>query len=333
MSATKTDNRVYADLKSLVKLQLHAQGFSFLPRQAIHSILAGRHASRLRGRGLSFEELRDYRVGDDIRSLDWKTTNRMRKPHVRVYTEERERDVLLLVDQRSNMFFGSQQRMKSVTAAEAAALAIWRVLSVKDRIGALVFNDQLINKIRPRRSSNTAMQILHHIVELNHRLTASSGRQNLAQLNHVLQEAETLCGHDCLIVLISDMSGWNAETIARIKRLKAHNDLIVSMVYDPLEKNLTEQEQIVVSDGELQIELSTQDKDLKGRFDADFLGNIENLKLELSKYNIPILPLNTVTPVYKQLRQALSAAQGQTKGLGESLEESPEVSVVEGLNK
>ena len=103
-------------------------------RQPIQSLLAGRHASRLRGRGLNFEEIRRYHPGDDVRQIDWKVTARTRKAHSRVYTEERERPNLLVVDQRVTMFFGSQVRMKSVVAAEAAALAAWRAVGVKDRL-------------------------------------------------------------------------------------------------------------------------------------------------------------------------------------------------------
>jgi uncharacterized protein (DUF58 family) len=82
---------VYVDLAELVRLKFRTRGFSFLPRQPVHSILAGRHASRLRGRGMNFEEIRRYLPGDDIRNMDWHVTARTRKPHVRVYTEERDR--------------------------------------------------------------------------------------------------------------------------------------------------------------------------------------------------------------------------------------------------
>ena len=115
---------VYVTLEQLVRLQNRTSGFSFLPRQPVRSLLAGRHASKVRGRGLNFEEIRRYLPGDDIRQIDWKVTARTRQPHTRVYTEERERPVILLVDQRLGMFFGSRRNMKSVTAAEAAAR--WR---------------------------------------------------------------------------------------------------------------------------------------------------------------------------------------------------------------
>ena len=140
--------RITIRLQELIALRAQARGFSLLPRQPVGSLLAGRYDSRLRGRGLTFEELRHYQQGDDVRTIDWKATARLRSPQVRVYTEERERPVLLVVDQRRPMFFGSRRAMKSVTAAEVAALGAWRALSAGDRVGGIVFNETtvLINK-------------------------------------------------------------------------------------------------------------------------------------------------------------------------------------------
>ena len=132
---------VYTNLDKLVALKYDIRGFSYLPKQPVQSQLTGKHRSRLRGRGLDFEEVRIYSFGDDIRSIDWKVTARTKKPHTRVYTEERERPVFLVLDQSSSMFFGSQQYMKSVIAAEAAAISAWKVLAVGDRIGGIGFND------------------------------------------------------------------------------------------------------------------------------------------------------------------------------------------------
>src|SRR5262245_40133430 len=124
---------VYVDLASLIALEHKAHGVSFLPRQPVHSPWAGRYASRMRGRGLNFEEIRDYRPGDDVRSIDWKVTARLQDPHVRVFNEERDRQGLLLVDQRLAMFFGTRVAMKSVTAAEVLAIAAWRSLGAGGR--------------------------------------------------------------------------------------------------------------------------------------------------------------------------------------------------------
>ena len=150
----QSEEGVYVTLDELTRLQFLARDFSFLPRQPVHSLLSGRHASRVRGRGLDFEELRGYVPGDDPRTIDWKVTARAGAAHVRVYTEERDRPALVIVDQRISMFFGSRSRMKSVVAAEAAAIAAWRVLSQGDRVGALVYDDADLRVIPPHRSAD-----------------------------------------------------------------------------------------------------------------------------------------------------------------------------------
>ena len=155
---------VYTDLPSLIRLRFTLGDISLLPRQPVASVLSGRHSSRLRGRGLNFEEIRRYFPGDDIRQIDWKVTARTRIPHTRVYTEERGRDTLLVVDQRLGMFFGSQLNFKSVTAAEVAAGAAWRVIAAKDRISAVVFGDADLEVIRGGGKPNDVMRILQSIV-------------------------------------------------------------------------------------------------------------------------------------------------------------------------
>ena len=91
------DERVHVSVHQLMRLKHEARGFSFLPKQPINSLLSGRHASRVRGRGLNFEEIRAYQAGDDIRTIDWKVTARLREPFTRVYTDERDRPALLLI--------------------------------------------------------------------------------------------------------------------------------------------------------------------------------------------------------------------------------------------
>lgn len=123
------DGFVYASLPQLMALEHHSRGLSFLSRQPLSSILSGAHASRLRGRGLSFDELRNYTPGDDLRHLDARATLRYGKPFVRTFTEERDRPTLLLVDQRMNMYFGSRHCFKSVAAAQlASSVPGWRFM-------------------------------------------------------------------------------------------------------------------------------------------------------------------------------------------------------------
>src|SRR5215468_1002179 len=151
----------------------------------------------MRGRGLNFEEIRDYRSGDDVRSIDWKVTARLQKPHIRVFNEERDRPALLVVDQRLAMFFGSQLAMKSVTAAQAAAIGAWRILGVGDRIGAVVFNDRDIVEVRPRRSRQTVLQILTAVATQNQALGVGRGIvSDPTMLNRALDRARRLALHD-----------------------------------------------------------------------------------------------------------------------------------------
>ena len=113
-----------------------AWGFSFQARkQKVKSILGGKHSSKLRGRGLDFEEVRTYVPGDDIRNIDWKVTARTQKTHSKGFSEEKEKPALIVVDQSKSMFFGSVKRTKSVVAAELAALAAFRILKEGDRVG------------------------------------------------------------------------------------------------------------------------------------------------------------------------------------------------------
>ncbi len=297
---------VYADLDDLIRTQFQAQGFSFLPKQPIHSLLSGRHASRLRGRGLNFEEIRRYLPGDDIRSMDWKVTARTKKPHTRVYTEERDRPVILVVDQRLSMFFGSKVAMKSVTAAETAALAAWRAMSMGDRVGALVFNDTDISEIKPHRSRKRIIHTLQAVIKYNHALKIGTGiKTNPEMLNQALKKVVHLAKHDYLVCIISDLNGADSETERLVSLIARHNDLIVCLMYDLLETQLPNGGTLVVSDGELQLEIDTS----KGKVQKDF-ADIFNVRLQktkgwLSKRGIPILPLSTSEGVAQQVRHLL----------------------------
>lgn len=299
----------YTDLNSLIRLKHQGQGFSFLPRQPIHSLLAGQKASRLRGRGLNFEEIRNYVPGDDVRNIDWKVTARMRAPHVRVYTEERDRPALLIVDQRMGMFFGSQQAMKSVTAAEVAALGAWRVVGVGDRIGAVIFNDTDIEEIRPHRSNKTVMRILEAIVRQNHALKASADiTARPGRLNEVLERVCRLAKHDYLVCCISDFDGADDDTKKLMTRLAQHNDVLVGLIYDPLEAEMPDLGRLAVGDGELQIEFDSSDGTLRKRFADVFSDRLADARNFLLQRQIPVLPLHTGLPVAEQVRKLLGYA-------------------------
>ncbi len=300
------DDRVAVSLAHLRALEFAARGFSFLPRQPARSILSGRHASRLRGRGLDFEELRHYRPGDDIRTMDWKVTNRTGKPHVRVYTEERERQVTLLVDQRVSMFFGSQRAMKSAVAAEIAALAAWRVLGVGDRVGALVFDDQHCDHFTPRRSREGVMRILRRLETANAALTAGTPA-SAEQLNTALDALLRHVGHNALVLYIGDGFGWDGRSDELLKLLSLHNDVIAINVFDPAERELPPLDELVVSDGEMQIVVSGTRQTLQTRFEESYLQHVEHMREALRRFGLPLIEVDTVGDPLQQLLRALGA--------------------------
>ena len=303
------DERVYASLAHLVRMAHKASGFSFLPRQPLHSLLSGRHAAKVRGRGLNFEEIRAYLPGDDIRSIDWKVTARTRQPHIRVYTEERERPAYLIVDQRIAMFYGSRVRMKSVVAAETAALGAWSILSMGDRTGALVFNDTEITEIRPHRSRQNVMRILQAVVDKNHALGADQVAQpDPAMLTRALQGVHRLVGHDALIAVISDFDGLDEQGRKILLELRQHNDVICALVHDPSATELPESGDYVITDGELQVELKLADKRVHRRVHEAAKGRISWVLDTLHEINIPVIPLNTVEDVAEQVRHLLGYA-------------------------
>src|SRR5262249_6826541 len=214
-----------------------------------HSLLSGRFASRMRGRGLNFEEIRDYRAGDDVRLIDWKVTARLRKPHVRVFNEERDRQALMIVDQRLSMFFGSRLAMKSVTAAQAATIGAWRVLAVRDRVGALVVNDRDILEIGARRRPATLVQTLPADVAPNGELGVGRGLVSApVMLNTALERAQRRALHDAAVIIISDFDGADDTTRKMVGAMTRHNNVVALLVHDPLQSDLPPSASMTVTD-------------------------------------------------------------------------------------
>lgn len=309
MLAPVQDERVHVTLRSLIRLQSEAHGFSFLPRQAVRTRLTGRRLSSLRGRGLNFEEIRQYHPGDDIRTMDWKVTNRSGRPHVRAYTEERERPALVILDQRQSMFFGSVEKMKSVVAAELASIVAWRIIDIGDRIGALIFNDSEIKEIKPGRHRSDVLHVLKQIERFNGCLNAGLPTTSSNNLNRVLQQGKRLVTHDYLVIVISDMEGWDESSVKSLVQMSRHNDIIVARICDPLESELPAHKGLVVSDGELQIDVDGRNNKVQSGFRQDRSENTAKLQTELSRHNISIFPIKTEIAAINQIRQAIGLDQ------------------------
>jgi uncharacterized protein (DUF58 family) len=302
---------VYVSLAQLMALEFKARDLSFLARQPQGSILAGNHASRLRGRGLNFDELRRYQPGDDLRHLDWRASLRTGKPVVRTFTEERDRPALLVVDQRMSMFFGSQRSFKSAVAAELAALAAWMVFHAGDRVGGLVFNDQRIDSVAPLRSRKRVEALLSRIAEQNRALNAGSpDAEDEDQLDKVLQRCLALAGHDHLICIVSDFAGAGERTLQLMRQLSAHNDVIALQVYDPLALKLPDNGRLLVTQGELQVELAIEKRNVHQPL-GDFLsGRLKDVATLLRRSQVPLMMISTAEEAHAQLRAELGKSAG-----------------------
>jgi uncharacterized protein (DUF58 family) len=220
--------------------------------------------------------------------------------------------VLLVVDQRMDMFFGTRKYMKSVTAAEAAALAAWRVLNVGDRVGALVFNDDRIEEIRPHRSRQRVMQILETVVRMNHALRVDAEVEpRPVMLNQALESASRIAGHDYLVTVISDFDGTDGDTERMLQLLAAHNDVLAVLVHDPSATHLPRGGDLVATDGRLQFELPLG-KEATRRDLLEFArGRIARVLGWQQGYGIPVLPLETAEEVAPQVRRLLGELRRQ----------------------
>ena len=247
---------VYVSTADLAALEGPARHLVFRPRHPTHNLLAGRHASRVRGRGLDFEELRQYQSGDDVRTIDWAVTARMPQPFVRVYTEEKDRPVTLVVDQRINMFFGTKLAMKSVTAAQTAALCAWRALTDGDRVAGIVFDDRAVYTHRLDRNRGALLRLLGRIAACNNALRADAPAQrNQAQLDAALELAARTASHDHLLIIATDCDGHGTRTRELLRRMAIRNDVIVFLIFDPFLVALPGSNDLIVTDGGLQVEV------------------------------------------------------------------------------
>ncbi len=263
-SGQTLDPRIYVDYSRLVRLQAYVGQFSFLPSLKANTRYSGRHNSLWRGRGLNFEELRHYQMGDDIRNLDWKVTLRTGKPHVRSYSEEKDRHIIIALDQRSNMFFSSVEVMKSVIAAEVAALSAWQALNEGDRVSLVWLDDQQLHWPQPTRSKSVLLSWLRQLSEVNQSLNVNSQFNPEQNWNRMLTKMAAQRLRDATILLFSDWSDADQATVQQLKHLQQHNDVASVMITDPMENQLiasTRKAAWVLGDGEYQISIN-DDKQL-----------------------------------------------------------------------
>jgi len=223
---------VRVDLRELISMRLRARRFARPPARVAGSF-AATHASRFRGRGVDYVESRAYQPGDDIRQMDWRLTARSGRPHTKLFQEEREQSVLLIVDCNPSMHFGTRVRFKSVQAARTAALAAWAAVQGGDRIGAVGFGPGLAAELKPGGGPRGALHVLHALVEWD--ATAVAGGP-VEPLSRALQRAHRLARPGTRVILLTD--GFSADAAAEgpLTLLAEHCDVATVLLSDALEE-------------------------------------------------------------------------------------------------
>ena len=282
-----------------------------LPLRTAVSATSGPHGgsrlSRHRGRGVDFAEVRLYQPGDDVRSIDWRVTARKAKPHTKVYREERERPTLIVVDQSRAMFFGSRVRMKSVAAAECAALLAWHSVDAGDRVGGLVYDDATEYAFKPFRSARAVVRLLSQIGHSNAALRGSvaagapRGRRLPMVLEHIVRVARN--GHR--VYLISDFLGFDDADERQLKRIARHNSVALIHISDPLEQELPPPDRYTVTDGAVRSVLSTADARARQQYRDEFLAHTSALEAACHATRSQFIKLSTNEAAVARLGERL----------------------------
>ncbi len=299
----------YTTLQELIDLRSDASSLSLYANQHVRSALSGQHRSRLRGRGIDFDEVRRYQPGDDIRTIDWRVTARSGKPHTKLFREERERPVFILLDQNPTMFFGSELNFKSVTAAQCAAAISWAALKHGDRIGGAVFNGIENRQIKPKRSTRTLLHWLNAVTEINNSLTSKTPPAPISVFNDALMFARSSINSGSAIFLISDCLHINPETDTQLFQLAKSHDVVVIRPIDRLEHEPPAPGRYVIGDGNSQSLLDTRDKDISAEYLRNCQTQQDEIENVLTNYAIPLINIRCGLPVIPQLQRVFAAGK------------------------
>jgi len=296
-------------LRELLLQRYNARLIEYAIQRRSVAGISGLHLSRMRGRGIDFEEFRPYQPGDDIRTIDWRVTARTGKPYTKVFREERERPVIIAVDQSASMFFGSRHAFKSVIAAQAAAIFCWLAIDNGDRVGGLVHTDGDHSLVRPRRSRRSALHLLNQVCQYNNRL-AEPDQERIARreetgdtgLARSLHQIRRITKPGSTLYLISDFSSIDATGMRYLYQISRHNNVVCCFVHDRLEEELPLPGYYGITDGRDTGTLNAFDRKARKTYHDLFNEHYRYLKGELDKMQIPLLTLRTEDSVMERIQ-------------------------------
>jgi uncharacterized protein (DUF58 family) len=273
-------------------------------RRLVNDSLGGEYHSVFKGRGMDFDEVREYVPGDEVRTIDWNVTARAGRPFVKKYTEERELNILLIVDISASGNFGSGRQSKRDLAAEVASLLALSAIRNSDKVGLLLYTDRIEEYIPPKKGRRHVLRVVREIL---YRQARGRGTDSVK----ALEIASLLLHRRAVVFLISDFQSNVDAAEARsdlrrtMRQMNRRHDLVAVHIEDPRERVLPDVGLLSLEDAETGevVELDTADHLVRGRFNAQALERIERLVGDVRSEGVDILQLKTNVPYLPALQR------------------------------
>ena len=291
-----SNNPTQTTLTELIALNRQAASLK-LHAKRIRSRQSGQYLSRMKGRGMEFDESRPYEPGDDVRNIDWRVTARTGKTHTKMFREERERPVFISVDSRASMFFATQGRFKSVIAAELTSLLAWTAHQQGDRVGGEIFNENEHTEFRPRRGQQN---ILHLIKQLSS-LTVTTNAQPTS-LEEPFRRLQRIVHPGSLACVISDFRGLDEAASTQLINISRHCEVLLIHIYDPLEVALPDRGHYRVSFGERIMNINATNRQYRQHYSEHFQQRMDLLEKLSNNQRMNLLHCRTNESPYTVLR-------------------------------
>ena len=266
-------------LRQVKLLELRTRGL-------VNSLFTGEYRSVFKGQGMEFSEVREYQPGDEVRSIDWNVTARMRKPYVKRYIEERELTVMLVVDLSGSERFGTRKRFKSELASELAAVLAMSAIRNNDRVGAVLFTDRIEHVVPPRKGRRHALRLMRDLLAFE---PVGTGTDIAAAVDY----AGKMLVHKAIIFLVSDFQ--EAELEQPLKLLAQRHDVVAVTVDDPSEQELPDLglARFVDPESGETLDVDTSDPAVRARFAEAVADEVAMRRRLLRRLAIDEIPLHT----------------------------------------
>jgi len=253
----------------------------------VTEVMAGEYKSAFKGRGMEFDEVREYQPGDEVRTIDWNVTARTGKPFVKRFVEERELTVMLVVDASSSGSFGSTTKSKNEVAAEIAALLAYSAIRSNDRVGLIVFTDQIEKFIPPKKGRSHVMRVIREILFLE------EPEHGKTDIKVALEYLQKICTRRSVVFLITDFIDEGYEQAMTLVSKK--HDLIPVTITDPRETEMPDIGFIDLMDAETgeRVLIDSSDSKVRRTFKALALKRNEELKKFFRQLNSDSIEIQT----------------------------------------